>query len=175
MSRRRYVLAGLLLGVGLGGFVDGIVMHQLLRWHHLLSSTDVSGSHVAWDGAFHSVTWVATLAGVLLLGRTWERLPVRALVGLMVAGWGAFNVVDSVLSHWVLGLHHIREDVAEPFWWDLGFFVLALVLVATGVALWRSASPVQSGRHGEDPRARDARPGGPVARGAGVPGREGGR
>jgi uncharacterized membrane protein len=30
--------AGILLGLGLGGFFDGIVLHQLLQWHHMLSS-----------------------------------------------------------------------------------------------------------------------------------------
>jgi Predicted membrane protein (DUF2243) len=28
---------GILLGVGLGGFVDGIVLHQILQWHHMLT------------------------------------------------------------------------------------------------------------------------------------------
>jgi uncharacterized membrane protein len=27
----------LLLGIGLGGFFDGIVLHQILQWHHMLS------------------------------------------------------------------------------------------------------------------------------------------
>ena len=27
----------LLLGLGLGGFVDGIVLHQVLQWHHMLT------------------------------------------------------------------------------------------------------------------------------------------
>ncbi|MGD9755596.1 MAG: DUF2243 domain-containing protein, partial [Acidimicrobiia bacterium] len=30
---------GLLIGIGLGGFVDGIVLHQVLQWHHLLTNT----------------------------------------------------------------------------------------------------------------------------------------
>jgi uncharacterized membrane protein len=29
----------LLLGLGLGGFIDGIVLHQVLQWHHMLTST----------------------------------------------------------------------------------------------------------------------------------------
>jgi uncharacterized membrane protein len=29
---------GILLGIGLGGFVDGIVLHQILQWHHMLTS-----------------------------------------------------------------------------------------------------------------------------------------
>src|SRR5690606_13967276 len=31
---------GIVLGVGLGGFVDGILLHQLLQWHHMLTGTD---------------------------------------------------------------------------------------------------------------------------------------
>ena len=44
MGAPRILPAGLLLGIGLGGFVDGIVLHQILQWHHLLSST---GEHPA--------------------------------------------------------------------------------------------------------------------------------
>jgi hypothetical protein len=29
----------LLLGFGLGGFIDGILLHQVLQWHHMLTST----------------------------------------------------------------------------------------------------------------------------------------
>lgn len=30
-------LWGILLGLSLGGFFDGILLHQILQWHHLLS------------------------------------------------------------------------------------------------------------------------------------------
>ena len=49
---------GVLLGVGLGGFVDGILLHQLLQWHHMLTSTDTESStgwarvgQACWPGA----------------------------------------------------------------------------------------------------------------------------
>ena len=32
------VSAGILFGLGLGGFFDGIVLHQVLQWHHMLTS-----------------------------------------------------------------------------------------------------------------------------------------
>lgn len=32
------LLAGIVLGVGLGGFFDGIVLHQILQGHHMFSS-----------------------------------------------------------------------------------------------------------------------------------------
>jgi uncharacterized membrane protein len=34
----RASMAGLRIGVGMGGFVDGIVRHQLAQWHHMLSN-----------------------------------------------------------------------------------------------------------------------------------------
>ena len=58
------VSAGLLLGTGLGGFVDGIVLHQILQWHHMMSDTagypvtTLRGLEVntVADGFFHVVT-----------------------------------------------------------------------------------------------------------------------
>ena len=40
MTARPLRTPGILLGVRLGGFVDGILLHQLLQWHHMLTSTD---------------------------------------------------------------------------------------------------------------------------------------
>src|SRR5688500_5971320 len=31
---------GLPYGVGVGGFVDGILLHQILQWHHMVSDVD---------------------------------------------------------------------------------------------------------------------------------------
>ncbi len=157
---RRQVVAGLLLGVGFGGFVDGIVLHQILQWHHMLTNT---GDHPAdtvvgleentvADGLFHAATWILLLIGVVLLRRAWaagERGPsVRTLAGTMLAGWGLFNVVEGLVNHHLLGLHNVRDDVADPLWWNVGFLAFGLALVAVGVALARprptSAPP---GRH----------------------------
>ncbi|MFF5265059.1 DUF2243 domain-containing protein [Actinomadura viridis] len=75
-------LPGIVLGVGLGGFVDGILLHQLLQWHHMLTSTDTDNIGVKyyspytvpglemntlWDGLFHTVCWLAVLTGLALL------------------------------------------------------------------------------------------------------------
>ena len=71
-------MPGLLLGLGLGGFVDGIVLHQILQWHHLLSGTDEYPPtsvanlqvNVTADGLFHAVTWVLVVAGLAALWTT---------------------------------------------------------------------------------------------------------
>ena len=75
-------LPGIVLGVGLGGFLDGILLHQLLQWHHMLTSIDSSRIHVGaypadtvhglqintvWDGLFHTFTWLCVLIGLGLL------------------------------------------------------------------------------------------------------------
>ena len=57
------VSAGFLFGLGLGGFFDGILLHQVLQWHHMLSSAGYPATTVAnlelntlFDGVFHAVT-----------------------------------------------------------------------------------------------------------------------
>jgi uncharacterized membrane protein len=105
--------AGMLLGMGLGGFFDGIVFHQLLQWHHMLTATGghpmttVPGLEVntTWDGIFHSATWIATLVGLALLWNAERRYDVRwslVLAGALLMGWGGFNLgkVSSITRSW---------------------------------------------------------------------------
>jgi uncharacterized membrane protein len=55
------------MGMGLGGFVDGIVLHQILQWHHMLTGTGDHPSNTVVgleantlaDGFFHLATRVA--------------------------------------------------------------------------------------------------------------------
>jgi uncharacterized membrane protein len=143
----RTVLPGLLLGIGLGGFLDGIVLHQLLQWHHMVSSqaccptTTLGGleENTLADGIFHAATWLVTLAGSLVTVRAWRRGELapswRVHAGALLAGWGAFNLLDTV-NH-VLGFHHIRDDIGGPVGWDVGFFVFALALLAAGAVTIR--------------------------------------
>jgi uncharacterized membrane protein len=142
---------GLLLGAGLGGFVDGIVLHQVLQWHHLLTSTDsdriglryyspdtVSGlrMNTLWDGIFHVVTWLLVLSGLALLysrlttGRR-QAWTSGALWGWILIGWGLFNVVEGLVDHQLLGVHHVRTG-PHQVWWDLAFLLLGVVLIGIG-------------------------------------------
>ena len=131
---------GLLLGAGLGGFVDGILLHQVLRWHHLLTNRepDLTANLVA-DGLFHAGTWFAVFAGLLWLWqrarrpRTW---PWSALTGPLLAGWGLFNLAEGLVNHHLLALHHVRAGPHET-WYDLGFLILGLLLVLLGAAVHR--------------------------------------
>src|SRR4051812_34058670 len=73
MNRLPLIAAGTLLGIGLGGFFDGILFHQILQLHSMLSAklpqdtlVNVKLSMV-WDGLFHALTWLATVIGVAML------------------------------------------------------------------------------------------------------------
>jgi uncharacterized membrane protein len=128
--------------------VDGIVLHQILQWHHMLSdvrghpATTVAGleSNTLADGLFHAATWLAVVAGLVLLWRVGRRgrLPGRALLGLTLAGWGLFNLVEGIVDHHVLGLHHVRPGEQQTLF-DLGFLALGFALLAGGGLLARSA------------------------------------
>jgi uncharacterized membrane protein len=133
---------GLLLGVGLGAFVDGIVLHQLLLWHHLLSSRpNVSLSvNLIADGLFHAGAWLAVLVGVLWLWRRSRRTGVNArlsaLVAAMVAGWGLFNVVEGLVDHYLLNLHHVRPGPNQGIY-DIAFLIFGALLAIAGFAWYQ--------------------------------------
>ncbi|MCH1866558.1 DUF2243 domain-containing protein [Nocardioides sp. CFH 31398] len=166
-SRRTHAdvrLPGILLGVGLGGFVDGILLHQVLQWHHMLSSSATAridvGTHpvdtvhglemnTLWDGLFHTVTWLAVLAGLGVLsarvaharGRVWRS---RALWGWMLVGWGTFNLVEGLVDHHLLGIHHVVSGRHQTLA-DLLFLALGAALVAGGWFLQRRAATPAGG------------------------------
>jgi uncharacterized membrane protein len=139
------------MGLGLGGFIDGIVLHQILQWHHMLSGDEggepmdtVAGleANTLADGLFHVGTWVLVLAATLLVVRAWQRRelapPWRTHFGLLLAGWGVFNLVEGVVDHQLLGVHHVRDDLGAPLEWDIAFLALGVVLIVGGAALTRA-------------------------------------
>jgi uncharacterized membrane protein len=153
MSQMRALMPmspGILLGIGLGGFIDGIVLHQILQWHHMLTSAGYPPDSVhnlnvntLFDGLFHATTWIAIAIGLGLLHRAVRRGSAwsgQRLVGTMCVGWGGFNVVEGVIDHHVLGIHHVREMAADPLLWDIGFLVLGAALVLVGVLVARGGT-----------------------------------
>ncbi|MDP2212845.1 DUF2243 domain-containing protein [Phenylobacterium sp.] len=139
------------MGFALGGFFDGILLHQILQWHHLLSLTpgiDLRGQ-ILWDGYFHAAMYLLAALALWGLWRTHKAgapLSGRPLCGALLAGFGAWHVVDSVLSHWLIGIHRIRVDSANPLAWDLVWFIgFGLVPAALGWWLLRPSGGAGTG------------------------------
>ena len=143
---------GFVMGLGLGGLVDGVVLHQVLQWHHMLtgdrSAATVAGleANTLADGFFHVATIVLITAATVMTVGAWQRGEIapawRVYAGTLLAGWGVFNLVEGVIDHQVLGVHHVRDDLGAPLGWDLAFLALGLALLAAGLGLARQTRRV---------------------------------
>jgi uncharacterized membrane protein len=154
-ANRRFAsipVAAVVLGVGLGGLFDGIVLHQILQWHHMVSTPlppvtlqDLETNTLA-DGLFHAAAWGLTIVGLVTLlvsggGRDVPGRGRRVLGGLLI-GWGAFNLVEGVIDHHVLGLHHVRPGPDEALY-DIGFLIWGAGMVLLG--WWASVGHAEAG------------------------------
>lgn len=145
------VSAGILFGLGLGGFFDGVVLHQLLQWHHMLSSAGYPPDsvpnlkvNVLWDGLFHAATYVFTALGLWILWRHSRRNHIRwsgkLLPGGLLMGWGLFNLIEGLANHQLLGIHHVNETAPRDQWiyWDVGFLIWGAAMLVGGWLLHRA-------------------------------------
>ncbi len=141
-DRQPNLISGLLFGVGLAAFVDETVFHQILHWHHFYDRSTTTAGLVS-DGLFHSFSWFATVASLFLLADLRRRHSFhvsRWLAGVLTAA-GAFQLYDGIVQHKLFRLHQIRYGTdLTPY--DLGWNIVALVLLAGGGALITRTSGV---------------------------------
>jgi uncharacterized membrane protein len=136
------------LGCGLGALFDGILLHQILQWHNMLSSVRPPVDLVSmkynmlWDGLFHAFAWLVTGTGVVALWKAARRPQVRlsspAFGGALLLGWGLFNAVEGLVDHQLLGLHHVHPGELQQVW-DIGFILSGVAMALTGLVLIRRA------------------------------------
>jgi uncharacterized membrane protein len=158
--RGALIVAATLLGIGLGGFMDGIVFHQILQWHGMVSSivepVDLAAMryNMFWDGVFDASTWVITVLGLALLWRAGQRSDVpwstRTFVGSLALGWGLFNLIEGICDHHIIRIHHVRPGVHEMAW-DLAYLGIGLTLAVVGYGL------IRAGRRDMAPRGTQQR------------------
>lgn len=121
------------LGFSLAGFFDGILLHQVLQWHHLLSNVEGAAFRdlrvqIAADGYFHVLMYLLLALAIWLV---WRRRAALAaadagprFIQFLLIGFGVWQIVDVVLFHWILGIHNIRVGVDNPIVWDIGWLIL---------------------------------------------------
>lgn len=142
--------AAILFGLGLGGFFDGSVRHQILQGHHMLTSAGYPADSVGnlkantlGDGLFHASTSLVTLAGLFILGRDARQNHIRwsglLLPGGILMGFGIFKLVEGTVDHHLRGLHHVNETVPRETWiyWDVGFLLWGAAMLIGGWAMLR--------------------------------------
>ncbi len=138
-------LAGIFLGIGLGGFFDGILFHQILQTHNMLSNIFYPNTlanleiNMFWDGLFHAVTWLMTLLGIYYL---WKGLNSKnekangfSFIGLLLVGWGLFNLVEGTIDHLILKIHHViqRTSPSSQLMSDVIFLISGALIFSIGV------------------------------------------
>ncbi len=141
--------AGILLGMGFGGLADGILLHQILGWHHLVcfnahcvpASVAQFALENTQDGYFHLWLWLVLMAGTLLLFRVLNRSrrtwPGTLLAGAMLAGSGVFNFLEGLLNHQILGIHHVLPGNPHQLLFDLLYLANGVLFALVGAWLIR--------------------------------------
>jgi uncharacterized membrane protein len=151
---RPLIAAGTLMGIGLGGFFDGILFHQILELHNMLSNwiprtTLVNAEiNMFWDGLFHAFCYIATLTALFMLWHVVTRKDVllsgKTYFGSLWLGWGVFNLVEGLIDHEILQVHHVYQNDPHHFLvWDMAFLASGVLFLLIGWMLIRNATAAQ--------------------------------
>lgn len=139
-ENKNLFIAGLILGLGLLGAIDGIVFHQLLQWHHMVLSDNIQ-LEIFTDGLFTALFSAKLLwGGVKIfqdarknqLGSSW-----RIFLGGIFIGGGAFNLVEGIVDHHILQVHRVKPLAENPLMYDLAFLAIGALLVVIGLMIKR--------------------------------------
>lgn len=144
-NQQRYALrnlgSGFLFGLGLVAFLDEVIFHQLLGWHHFYDKSTTAVGLFS-DGLFHAFSWFATVAALFLVADLRRRSAFwmkRWVSGVMIGG-GFFQLYDGLINHKVFAIHQIRYGV-ELLPYDIAWNAIAALILAGGIALF-----VQTGK-----------------------------
>ncbi|WP_430786581.1 DUF2243 domain-containing protein [Virgibacillus flavescens] len=131
----RNLWSGFLVGLGLVAFLDEMIFHQLLHWHHFYDKSTLAAGLVS-DGFFHAFSWFATIGGMFLVADLRRRKVFwfKRWCGGVMFGGGLFQLYDGIIQHKVMRLHQIRYDVNLQAY-DLVWNASALILIIAGVIL----------------------------------------
>ena len=137
---RSLLWPAVLVGIGVAGSLDEIVLHQLLCWHHFYDRGSQAAGVIA-DGIFHLVSTATLGIGLVLLVQRWrtEPDPLRQAAAGILLGAGGFNLYDGIVQHKLLGLHQVRAGAPNNLPYDLVFIGLAAVILLAGLVLLRVA------------------------------------
>ena len=137
--------AAMVLGIGIGGFIDGIVFHQILQWHEMISSKmppitlEAKSVNMFWDGIFHTFNLLVVITGMLLFWKLLRHKDIdksgSLLIGGLLMGWGLFNIVEGVIDHQLLKLHNVRDVSNNIEIWNFGFLLISGIIFALGYYL----------------------------------------
>lgn len=132
---KRNMWTGILFGFGIVAFIDEVVFHQLLHWHHFYDKSTTEIGLVS-DGLFHAFSFFATIGSSFLLADLHRKKAfwLKRWVGGIFLGAGTFQLYDGIIQHKLMGLHQIRYNVdIVPY--DLVWNISAVIMIVFGIFL----------------------------------------
>lgn len=133
---KRNLWSGLFFGIGVMAFVDEVIFHMLLQWHHFydLSTTAVG---IFSDGLLMSFAWFAAIGSLFMFAdlRRRNALWMKKWIGAVFLGAGIFQLFDGIVNHKLLRVHQIRYDVESILPYDIVWNVSGALLLAVGIIL----------------------------------------
>lgn len=129
--------SGFLFGLGLAAFVDEMVFHQLLHWHHFYDKSSLAIGLLS-DGFFHAFSWFATIGGLFIVADLKRRdaFWVSRWWGGVLLGAGIFQLYDGTIQHKLMRIHQIRYEV-DILPYDLVWNITAIIMIVIGAILLR--------------------------------------
>nr|WP_195891649.1 DUF2243 domain-containing protein [Bacillus ndiopicus] len=132
---QRNMWTGLMFGLGVVAFIDEVVFHQLLQWHHFYDKSTAKIGLIS-DGLFHAFSFFATIGSAFLLADLHRKhgFWLKRWLGGVFLGAGAFQLYDGIIQHKFMKLHQIRYNV-DIIPYDIAWNVIASLLIIIGIVL----------------------------------------
>ena len=136
---------GILFGLGIVAFIDEVVFHQILHWHHFYDKSTTEIGLVS-DGLFHAFRFFATVGSAFLMADLHRRHAfwLKRWLGGIFLGGGVFQLYDGTIQHKLMGLHQIRYNV-EILPYDLVWNITAAIMIIGGIVLLKQTSTKSRG------------------------------
>lgn len=153
-QQRSTLLTGIFIGIGIVGFLDEVIFHQLLQWHNFYWATNEHG-RILSDGLFHIFSTLLLLWGLFRVwrGRTaWTHASKTIMVAGILMGAGGFNFYDGIVQHAILHLHLVNEHVCnvsitqgsntlsncpQDIPYDIMWDIVGFIILVAGFLLWK--------------------------------------
>jgi uncharacterized membrane protein len=148
------LVTGILIGIGIIGFVDETIFHQLLQWHAFYWATDEHG-RILSDGLFHLFSTLLLLWSLFRVWRgraRWTQGSAPLIVAAILMGIGGFNFYDGIIQHAILHLHLVNEHVCniavthgnnslancpQDIPYEIVWDIVGFIVLVTGFWFWR--------------------------------------
>lgn len=127
--------AGTFFGIGVMAFIDEVIFHQLLQWHHFydLSTTQIG---IFADGLLNAFAWFVAIGSLFLFANLRRRnaLWPKRWAGAVLLGAGGFQLFDGIVNHKLLRVHQVRYDV-DILPYDLAWNLSGALLLLIGLII----------------------------------------